>query len=119
MPDLPFLAHFRRAVSITDSSPYGELIAYLSVHPDRVDRVFETLSYIDVVNHARRLQVPTLFSVGLVDDITPASTVFAAFNHYGGPKQIEVYAFNSHEGGRTDQLTAKLAFLRDLASVSG
>jgi cephalosporin-C deacetylase len=44
-----------------------------------------------VVNHAKRATAPALFSVGLVDDITPGSTVFAAFNHYAGPKQIEVY----------------------------
>jgi cephalosporin-C deacetylase len=61
------------------------------VHRAEVDRMFGTLSYLDVVNHAKRATAPALFSVGLVDDITPGSTVFAAFNHYAGPKQIEVY----------------------------
>ena len=58
--------------------------------------------------------MPALFSVGLVDEITPASTVFAAYNHYAGPKQIAVYPFNGHEGGRTTHLKAKLAFLAEL-----
>ena len=71
-------------------------------------------SYIDVVNHARHASVPALFSVGLIDEVTPASTVFAAYNHYGGPKDIAVYPFNGHEGGGTRQLKAKLAFLADL-----
>ena len=53
------------------------------------------------MNHAKRTAVPALFSVGLLDDITPASTVFAAFNHYAGPKEIAVYPFNGHEGGGT------------------
>ena len=57
--------------------------------------------------------MPSLFSVGLVDEITPPSTVFAAYNHYAGPKQIQVYAFNSHEGGRSDQRLAQLDYLRD------
>ena len=35
-----------------------------------------------------------MFSVGLADLITPPSTVFAAFNHYAGEKQIEIYEFN-------------------------
>ena len=69
------------------------------MHRGEVDQVFSTLSYLDVVNHAKRVTAPALFSVGLVDDITPASTVFAAFNHYAGPKQIEVYPFNGHDGG--------------------
>ena len=115
LPEVPFLAHFRRAVEVTDSRPYVELIEYLSVHRGEVDQVFRTLSYLDVVNHAKRATAPALFSVGLVDDITPASTVFAAFNHYAGPKQIEVYPFNGHDGGGTQQFLAKLAFLAALS----
>jgi cephalosporin-C deacetylase len=114
LPDVPFLAHFRRAVAITDARPYRELIEFCAVHSDRVDEVFRTLSYIDVVNHARHATVPALFSVGLIDDVTPASTVFAAYNHYGGPKDIAVYPFNAHEGGGTRHLKAKLAFLAEL-----
>ena len=111
MPDVPFLAHPRRAVEVTDTRPYRELIDYCSVHSDRVEQVFETLSYIDVVNHAKRLTVPALFSVGLIDEITPASTIFAAYNHYAGPKDIGVYPFNGHEGGGTRHLRAQLDFL--------
>jgi cephalosporin-C deacetylase len=114
MPDVPFLAHFRRAVEITDARPYRELIDFCSVHGDRVDEVFDTLSYVDVVNHGRHATAPALFSVGLIDEITPASTVFAAYNHYGGPKDIAVYPFNGHEGGGTRHLKAKLAFLAEL-----
>jgi cephalosporin-C deacetylase len=114
LPEVPFLAHFRRAVEVTESRPYVELIEYLSVHRGEVDRVFSTLSYLDLVNHAKRATAPALFSVGLVDDITPASTVFAAFNHYAGPKQIEVYPFNGHDGGGTQHFLAKLDFLAAL-----
>jgi cephalosporin-C deacetylase len=111
MPDVPFLAHPRRAVEVTDKDPYRELADYCRVHTDRVEAVFRTLSYIDVVNHAKRAQAPALFSVGLADDITPPSTIFAAFNHYAGPKDIAVYEFSGHEGGETRQLRAQLDFL--------
>jgi cephalosporin-C deacetylase len=111
MPDVPFLAHLRRAVEVTDSHPYAELTEYCAVYPDRVDQVFATLAYVDAVNHAKRARVPALFSVGLADDVTPASTVFAAFNHYAGPKDIAVYEFNGHEGGGTRHLLAQLDFL--------
>jgi cephalosporin-C deacetylase len=114
MPDVPFLAHPRRAVDLTDTHPYFELIEYCGVHRDQVEQVFSTLSYVDVVNHAKRATAPALFSVGLADDITPASTVFAAYNHYAGPKNIEVYPFNGHEGGGTRQFLAQLNFLADL-----
>jgi cephalosporin-C deacetylase len=110
-PDVPFLAHPRRAAMITESRPFGELAEYCAVYPDRVAQVFATLSYIDVVNHAKRAEVPALFSVALLDDITPASTVFAAYNHYrGAARDIAVYEFNDHAGGGTLHLRRKLAF---------
>ena len=90
--DVPFLCNFRRAVAVTDSLPYFEISEYCRLYPDRVDQVFDTLSYFDVVNHARRLTVPALFSVALADVVTPPSTVFSAFNHYAGDKAIEVYS---------------------------
>jgi cephalosporin-C deacetylase len=111
LADVPFLAHPRRAVEVTDARPFGELIEYCSVDARRADTVFATLSYVDAVNHARRATAPALFSVGLLDEITPASTVFAAYNHYAGEKAIEVYAFNGHEGGGTRHLLAQLDWL--------
>jgi cephalosporin-C deacetylase len=44
----------------------------------------------------RRATAPALFSVGLMDGICPPSTVFAAYNHYAGPKDISVWPFNGH-----------------------
>lgn len=110
-PDVPFLAHPRRAVEVTDSQPYYELAGYCKVNQDKVEQVFATLAYLDVVNHAKRGTAPALFSVGLTDTVTPPSTVFAAFNHYAGPKQIAVYPFSGHEGGGTQHFLAQLAFL--------
>ncbi len=118
MPDVPFLAHFARAVRVTDAAPYEEIIRFCKVYPQHTERVFANLSYVDVVNHARRTTVPALFSVGLLDEITPASTVYAAYNHYAGPKEIKVYPFNGHEGGGQHHFEVKLAYLDALADQS-
>jgi cephalosporin-C deacetylase len=114
MPDVPFLAHPRRALEVADTHPYVELAEYCSVYRDMVDQVFATISYIDVVNHAKRATCPALFSVGLMDHVTPPSTVFAAFNHYSGPKDVSVYRFNGHEGGGTAHFHRKLSYLASL-----
>ncbi|MFI7636298.1 acetylxylan esterase [Nonomuraea sp. NPDC049400] len=37
-----------------------------------------------------RTTTPALFSVGLQDGITPPSTVFAAYNHYAGEKDVKL-----------------------------
>lgn len=99
MPEVPFLSHFERAVGLTATDPYHEIVRYLSVHRGSDSQVFETLSYFDGVNFAKRATAPALFSVGLLDPVCPPSTVFASFNHYSASADIEVYPFNEHEGG--------------------
>ena len=112
MPDVPFLCDFPRATRIAPGDPYGEIVRYLKAHRDRVDRVFRTLAYFDGAVLGRRSSAPALFSVALMDEICPPSTVFAAYHAYGGPKEIEVYPFNDHEGGEAFQQRAQLAWLR-------
>ena len=114
MPDVPFLAHPQRALEVTNDRPYFELAEYCRVHIDKMDQVFDTLAYLDVVNHAKRAIAPALFSVGLADTITPPSTVFAAYNHYAGAKDIAVYPYNGHEGGGTQHFLAQLRYLQQL-----
>jgi cephalosporin-C deacetylase len=113
LPDVPFLCHYRRATEITDADPYKEIGRYLFVHRDQVEAVFETLSYFDGVNFAPRATAPALFSTALMDMTCPPSTVFAAYNHYAGEKDIRVWQYNGHEGGATFQVQAKIAFLRE------
>lgn len=114
MPDVPFLAHFERAMAMTDEMPYAELAAFCRTHRDQIGEVFKTLSYVDVVNHAKRAKTPALFSVGLADLITPPSTVFAAYNWYAGTKSMAVYPYNGHEGGGAHHELEKLQFVADL-----
>ena len=97
--DVPFLCHFRRATEITDSMPYKEIGNYCVAHRDKIEQVFETLSYFDGVNFAARASAPALFSVGLMDQVCPPSTVFAAHNHYGGEKEITIWQYNGHSVG--------------------
>lgn len=110
-PDVPFLADFPRAITIAETNPYSEIVRYLKVHRDHVERVHSTLAYFDVAILGRRATAPALFSVGLMDQICPPSTVYAAYNHYGGPKEIVEYPFNDHEGGQGFHDVAKLRWL--------
>lgn len=114
MPDVPFLCHFTRATEIIDTYPYREIVHFCQRHRHQVETVFRTLSYFDGMNFAARAQAPALFSVGLMDDTCPPSTVYAAYNHYAGPKQIKIWPFNRHEGGETFQFIEKLRFQSSL-----
>ncbi len=113
--DVPFLSHFRRALQITDASPFAELKTFLISRRGQEEQVFRTLSYFDATNFAARATAPTLFSVALCDAVCPPSTVYAAFNHYAGAqKDIAVYPYNGHEGGGPVQQQRQLEYLADL-----
>jgi cephalosporin-C deacetylase len=114
MPDVPFLCHYQRATAITDAAPYSEIREYLRRHRGKSAQVFDTLSYFDGINFAKRASAAALFSVGLMDMICPPSTVYAAFNHYNSEKTMAVYDYNDHEGGGTHHLIRQIAFLQEI-----
>jgi cephalosporin-C deacetylase len=113
MPDVPYLCDMRRASEIGDKDPYGEIVRYLKAHRDQVDRVFETLRYFDGAVLATLATAPALFSVALMDEICPPSTVYAAYNAYAGTKDIREYAYNDHEGGGAFQTLAHMTWLAE------
>lgn len=111
LPGVPFMCHISRAIRITDALPYFEITSYLRANPLLRDQALHTLSYFDGVNFAARASAPALFSVALMDQTCPPSTVFAAYNHYAGPKDIRVWEFNDHDGAVPQQAVEILRFL--------
>jgi cephalosporin-C deacetylase len=112
MPDVPFLAHFRRSIELTPEAPFTEVTQYLAIHRDQTDAVLRTLSYFDTVNFARRVTAPALFSVALMDEVVLPSTVYAAYNHLPpGDREIVVYPYNGHEAGQLHQWVRQAGWL--------
>ncbi len=114
MPDVPFLCHYRRATELVDTYPYKEIADYCHIHRDKLETVFNTLSYFDGLNFASRAKAKALFSTALMDQVCPPSTVFAAFNHWTAGKDIKVYPYNGHEGGGSYQTIEKLKFIKNI-----
>jgi hypothetical protein len=48
-----------------------------------------------------------------MDPITPPSTVFGAFNAYAGDKHMNVWPYNGHEAGGSEDDANAIAFARD------
>ncbi|BCW44958.1 acetylxylan esterase [Arthrobacter sp. StoSoilB5] len=117
--DVPFLQDFPRAIDITPRGPYPEVASFLGRHRNEYESILTVLNYFDGVNLARLAAAPALYSVALMDDVCPPSTVFASYNAYGTdnpgvPKDIEVYRFNNHEGGQEHQWIVQLKHLRKI-----
>ena len=110
--NVPFLCHVERAIELTDTRPYAELLEFVRTRKTDVGRAFDTLAYFDGMTLAAHGTAPALFSVALMDDICPPSTVYAAYNHYAGPKEIEVFAYNKHEGGGEHHDLRQIAWLQ-------
>ena len=113
----PFLCGIRRALDLTDASPYGEISAYLAVHRGAEEAAYRTLSYVEGISFARRAAAPAHFGVGLRDTVCPPSGAYAAFNRYGEltgtdpRKEIHAYPYNGHEGGDAVQVRRQLDWL--------
>jgi cephalosporin-C deacetylase len=95
--DVPFLCDIRRAVTLTSATPYAEVAQFLGHHVQLEEVALDTLRYVDCALLARRITADCLLSVGLMDEICPTSTVFAAYNEITAPKQIAVYSFGTHD----------------------
>ncbi|WP_353853850.1 acetylxylan esterase [Bacillus sp. Bos-x628] len=111
--DYPYLSNFERAVDVALQEPYLEINSYIrrNSDPEAEKKAFETLSYFDLINLAGWVKQPTLMAIGLIDQVTPPSTVFAVYNHLQTDKVLKVYRYFGHEFIPAFQ-TEKLSFLR-------
>lgn len=60
------------------------------------DQAVETLQYFDVVNFASILKVPTFMSWGYSDDTCSPTSVWAAWNAIGAPKENDITPSSGH-----------------------
>ena len=80
---------------------------------EREQEIFTRLGYIDVHHLADRIQAEILMGTGLMDDVCPPSTQFAAYNRIPSRKQMVIYPDYGNEGlpgfqDRTFQFLAEL-----------
>lgn len=101
-PVFPFLSDYKRIWDMDlDANAYAELREYFRwfdpTH-SREDEVFRRLGYIDVQNLTKRIRGKVMMVTGLMDNICPPSSQFAAFNKITSPKDVVIYPDFGHEG---------------------
>ncbi|MSS44952.1 acetylxylan esterase [Cutibacterium sp. WCA-380-WT-3A] len=118
--DAPFLCHIRRSCNIAMEGPYLEVVRYLNAHPSLCAHAFKTLGHFDGLHFARRARTASWFSVGMMDQVVPPSSVWAAYNAWGdgmvADKQIVAYPFAGHAAGEDVQLWNQLGVMAQLFS---
>lgn len=109
-PDYPFLCDYRRVWEMDlAKGAYDELRDYFrrwDPRHEREDAIFTQLGYIDVQHLAPRIRGEVSMAVGLMDEICPPSTQFAAYNRMTCKKSLSIYPDYGHEGlpGRSDEV---------------
>ncbi len=56
----------------------------------------KTAAYYDVVNFAKQLTVPCLYSMGFNDEVCPPTSMWAAYNVISSPKELKLYQETGH-----------------------
>lgn len=117
VPICPFLCDYQRVWEMDlAKQAYEELKTFFRNFDPRHEReqeIFARLGYIDCQHLADRIRAEVLIAVGLMDDICPPSTQFAAYNKITSPKEMVLYPDFAHEGypGFSDQTFQFLAAL--------
>ena len=100
-PMYPFLCDYKRVWDMDlDKAAYKELRDYFRLFDplhEREEEVFTLLGYIDNQHIAHRIKAEVLMFTGLMDNICPPSTQFAAYNKITSDKQVVTYPDYGHE----------------------
>ena len=107
-PIYPFLSDYRRVWEMDLAKlAYEELAWYFrSFDPlhAREEEVFTRLGYIDVQHLAPRITAEVRMAVGLMDEICPAPSQFAAYNRVSCPKDLSATPFRARVPPRVEDL---------------
>ena len=101
-PCYPFLCDYKRVWEMDMAErAYAELKAFFrgfDPRHEREDEFFYKLGYIDLQFLAPRIKAELKMFVGLMDNVCPPSTQFAAFNKMTCKKETIIYPDFGHEG---------------------
>lgn len=83
---------------------------FLQTYPCHTEKVMETLSYFDINNMVSFLKVPTVFSIGLMDEICIPEFVYSAYYHTPCEKAVHMHPFTRHWIARDFEMFAYSEF---------
>ena len=100
-PIYPFLCDYKRVWEMDlAKNAYLEITDYFRRHDPRHEReneIFTKLGYIDIQFLAPRIKAEVLMQTGLMDEVCPPSSQFAAYNKITSKKKVLLYPDFAHE----------------------
>ena len=103
-PVHPYLSDYKRVWEMDLAKDAYEGLRSFFRHYDplhqREEEIFTKLGYIDIQNLAPRIRAKVLWATGLMDNICPPSSQFAAYNKLTCEKEMKIYPDYKHENLR-------------------
>ena len=103
-PVHPYLSDYKRVWEMDLAKDAYDGLRSFFRHYDprheREDEIFTKLGYIDIQNLAPRIRAKVLWATGLMDNICPPSSQFAAYNKLTCEKEMKIYPDYKHESLR-------------------
>jgi cephalosporin-C deacetylase len=100
-PVFPFLCDYQRVWEMDlAKDAYQELREFFRLFDPRHERereIFTKLGYVDCQHLAARIKAEVTMFTGLMDEICPPSTQFAAYNKITAKKDVVIYPDFAHE----------------------
>jgi cephalosporin-C deacetylase len=81
---VPFGCRLVWAAQNVPTHPFREAGEYLEQHPASRDLILDNYRYFDPLELVVKLECPVIVSVGLKDDVCPASTIVPTYERIGG-----------------------------------
>ena len=100
-PTFPFLCDYKRVWEMDLAvNAYQELKDYFRHYDplhEHEEKIFTMLGYIDNQHLAHRIKAEVYWQIGLMDNICPPSSQFAAYNKITAPKEVVIFPDFGHE----------------------
>lgn len=100
-PVYPFLSDYKRVWEMDlAKNAYQEITDYFrrfDPRHEREEEFFTKLGYIDIQNLVDRIKGEVFMGTGLMDQVCPPSTQFAAYNKINSNKEMVIYPDFGHE----------------------
>lgn len=109
--DVPNMCDLSTAIQLKSEGSLVAVEGFLHRHPEYLEKVFETLSYFDNLNHCQNIKCRVRVSVGMKDPVCPPKPIFGVYNHITAPKSIELYPFSGHDLTIIEHLDKTLQFV--------
>ncbi|WP_043931029.1 acetylxylan esterase [Bacillus sp. EB01] len=112
--DVPNMCNIELAIQQKLEGSLVSLEKYLAAYPEKIQHIFDNLSYFDNLNFASMIKSRIRVSAALKDPVCPPQTIYGVYNHIQADKSMVINPFSGHNApSLTVHLDDTLTFVNE------